>query len=154
MAIKGLKGFESLDEQMDAKAPFANLHARDLLDNSFWELNNAATRITFKDGTISAQTGGTFTRYHQKVEFVVRAEKGQRMIVNIIGVTSGLATAGVVTDPAGKGDGQPGGIVFNDIVAATGDHKIEVSQRPTEFNLPAHFIVEVILLPDYLDLKE
>ena len=151
LVVKGLKSLESLDERIDAKSPYANIRARDFADNAFNSDTSKATRITFKGNAISVQAPGTFTAFHQHVHFVVRAEKGRRMIVNIVPVSSGLATAGVVTGPSGQSDGQPGGIVFDDTITATGDYQIEVSQRPTEFSLPAQFIVEVIQLPDFLN---
>jgi hypothetical protein len=105
--------------------------------------------IQFKPGATTAQTTGKFTKRGEHVIFTVKAEKDQRMIVNIIPVADGLATAGVVTAPSGAEDGQPGGLVFNSLLKETGEYQIRVSQRPTEFSLPAEFMVEVIILPSY-----
>jgi hypothetical protein len=73
------------------------------------------------------------------------------MIVNIFPAgRDGPGTAGVIISPSGEQDGQPGGLVFNDVLTETGNYTIRVSQRPTDHKFPAEFIVEVIILPDYI----
>lgn len=108
-------------------------------------------RIRFVQGAYTAQVKGKFSKIGENVFFTVKAEKAQRMIVNIIPSAYGLATAGVVIAPSGEQDGQPGGPVFNSVLKESGDYKIRVSQRPTEHKFPAEFIVEVIILPSFLN---
>lgn len=109
-----------------------------------------ATKINFKAGAYSAQTKGKFTKSGESVYFSLKAEKDQRMIVNIFSVTDGLGTSGVVISPSGEEDGQPGGLVYNSLLPESGEYKIRVGQRPTDHKFPAEFIVEVIILPKFV----
>ena len=74
---------------------------------------NPPTRIRFTTGAISAQVPGSFSPAHERPRFVIKARKGDHMVVNIIPVTRGLTMAGTVGFPSGQGDGGPGGIVMN-----------------------------------------
>lgn len=67
------------------------------------------TRIKFMRGAISTQVRGRLTKSNDTESFyVVNAQAGDHMIVNIIPVTPGLATGGGVTSPSGKGMGSMG----------------------------------------------
>ena len=112
--------------------------------------NSSSNRIKFIRGAYTAQAKEQFSKINEDINFIVKAEKDQRMIVNIIPVADGLATAGTVTAPSGEQDGQPGGAVFNSVLKESGDYNIRISQRPAEHKFPAEFIVEVIILPSFL----
>jgi hypothetical protein len=112
---------------------------------------NTKNLIEFKNGAYTAQMKGKFTKADEEMEFNVKAEKGQRMIVNILPLSEGLATAGTVSSPNGENDGQPGGLVMNSVLKESGYYKIRVTQRPTDHKLPAEFMVEVSLLPSFVN---
>lgn len=112
---------------------------------------NTKNLIKFQNGAYSAQVKGKFAKIDDDVTFNVKAEKGQRMIVNIRGISEGLGTAGTITSPSGEDDGQPGGLVMNSVLKESGYYKIRVTQRPTEHKFPAEFMVEVILLPSFVN---
>lgn len=149
LIIKGLKGFESIDFKVDGRMPNANYSARELADNGFKLKTGQIERINFKGNAYTAQAKGTFYKFEDNAKFVVKAEKGQRMLVNIYSETMG--TAGVVIFPSGEQDGTIGGLVFDGVLTESGDYTIRVSQRPTEHTFPAQFTVEVILLPEFLN---
>lgn len=112
----------------------------------------AATRIRFARGAISAQARGRLTRDKgADATYVLGAKAGDQMIVNIIPLTDGLATAGEVTSPSGKQDGQHGGVVFNADLTETGDYTVRVTRNlmGTE-RADGEFILEVVIAPAYL----
>lgn len=151
LIVKGLKGFEQLDRRVEATMPNANKIAREIADNAYSAKTGQFEQIEFMKGAYSARIKGKFKDRDHIVKYVVKAKKGQRMIVNIFPAgRDGPGTAGVIISPSGEQDGQPGGLVFNDVLTETGNYTIRVSQRPTDHKFPAEFIVEVIILPDYI----
>ncbi len=103
-------------------------------------------RIRFTTGAISAQVRGRFTPVNERVRYVIKATKGDHMIVNIIPVTRGLTMAGTVRSPSGQGDGGPGGIIMNSDLEESGDYIVEVSQHTMGSNYKAgSFILEVVI---------
>jgi hypothetical protein len=109
------------------------------------------TRIRFTTGAISAQVRGTFTPTNERVRYVIKAKKGDHMVINIIPVTRGLTMAGTVKFPSGQGDGGPGGIVMNSDLEETGDFTIEVNQHTMGSNYKSgSFILEVVITPQWL----
>ena len=58
--------------------------------------SNAPERIRFTVGAISAQVHGRFTPTNERVRYVIKANKGDHMVLNIIPVTRGLTMAGTV----------------------------------------------------------
>jgi hypothetical protein len=103
-------------------------------------------------GAMSAQVRGQLTKDKSMEAFyVVSAKAGDHMIVNIIPVTRGLLTGGSVTSPSGQGEGQHGGMIFNEELRETGDYKIRVARNlmGTE-RLDGLFILEVIVTPSYI----
>lgn len=109
------------------------------------------TRIRFTKGAISAQVRGTFTPANERVRYVIKATKGDHMVVNIIPVTRGLTMAGTVKFPSGQGDGGPGGIIMNSDLEETGDFTLEVSQHTMGSNYKTgSFILEVVITPQWL----
>jgi hypothetical protein len=111
-----------------------------------------ATRIRFARGAISAQVRGRLTRNKSAdAAYVLGAKAGDHMIVNIIPLTDGLATAGEVTSPSGKAEGQHGGVIFNSDLTETGDFQIRVTRNlmGTE-RADGEFILEVVIAPAYL----
>lgn len=80
---------------------------------------------------------GTATGFIQekgdKVEYVVKAEKGYRMKASIIDVETpdveGPVMIGYVTAPNGDEDGNFGGLFFDGVLTETGDYKIIVKQN-------------------------
>lgn len=112
---------------------------------------NTKNLIKFEKGAYTARAKGRFTKHGEDVTFNVKAEKGQRMIVKILPVSEGLATAGTVSTPDGEDEGQPGGLIMNSLLKESGYYKIRVTQRPTDHKFPAEFIVEVVLLPSHVN---
>ncbi|MBV9958855.1 MAG: hypothetical protein JO360_10555 [Acidobacteria bacterium] len=111
-----------------------------------------STRIKFLPGTISTQVRGRLTRNkNADARFVVKAKAGDHMIVNIISLTEGLMTAGMVSSPSGDANGQHGGLVFNEDLTETGDYTISVERNlmGTE-RADGAFILEVVITPGYL----
>ena len=104
------------------------------------------SRIRFNTGAISAQVRGRFTPVNERVRYVIKARKGDHMIVNIIPVTRGLTMAGTVRNPSGQGDGGPGGIIMNSDLEESGDYIVEVSQHTMGSNYKSgSFILEVVI---------
>ena len=109
------------------------------------------TRIRFTTGAISAQVRGHFTPANERVRYVIKARKGDHMVVNIIPVTRGLTMAGTVAFPSGQGDGGPGGIIMNSDLDESGDYTIEVNQHTMGSNYSSgSFILEVVITPAWL----
>jgi hypothetical protein len=111
-----------------------------------------ATRIRFARGAISAQVRGRLMRNKSAdAAYVLGAKAGDHMIVNIIPLTDGLATAGEVTSPSGKAEGQHGGVIFNSDLTETGDYQIRITRNlmGTE-RADGEFILEVVIAPSYL----
>ncbi len=155
LLVKGLQKFEHIDFEVDAKKPNANEKARESADKAYQEKSVQtktvqAKRIEFQPDSNSVQTKGVFNAREDRAYFTVKLEKDQRMIVNIIPISEGLATSGVVIAPSGEEDGMPGGFVFNSLLKESGDYKIRVGQRPTDHKFPAEFAVEIILLPEFI----
>jgi hypothetical protein len=112
----------------------------------------AGVRIRFTRGAISAQVRGQLTRNKgADALYVVGAKAGDHMIVNIIPLTDGLATAGEVTSPSGRAEGQHGGVIFNADLTETGDYRVRVTRNlmGTE-RADGAFILEVVIAPAYL----
>ena len=108
-------------------------------------------RIRFTTGAISAQVPGRFTPANERVRYVIKARKGDHMVVNIIPVTHGLTMAGTVGFPSGQGDGGPGGIIMNSDLTEGGDYTIEVNQHTMGSNYSSgSFILEVVITPAWL----
>jgi hypothetical protein len=108
-------------------------------------------RIRFTVGAISAQVHGRFTPANERVGYVIKANKGDHMVVNIIPVTRGLTMAGTVASPSGQGDGGPGGIIMNSDLTESGDYVVEVSQHTMGSNYSSgNFILEVVITPAWL----
>lgn len=109
------------------------------------------TRIRFTTGAISTQVRGTFTPANERVRYVIKARKGDHMVINIIPVTRGLTMAGTVKFPSGQGDGGPGGIIMNSDLEETGDFTVEVNQHTMGSNYKTgSFILEVVITPQWL----
>jgi hypothetical protein len=84
-------------------------------------------RITFAQGAFSAQGHGQLTGVNSELWFVVDARADQSMVAVVEGAG---ATRGVVTFPNGQTEGQPGGRVFDGVLAASGDYMIHVTESP------------------------
>jgi hypothetical protein len=124
-----------------ASACFAQTHGKAV----------APTRIRFTTGAISAQVRGAFTPANERVRYVIKATKGDHMVINIIPATRGLTMAGTVKFPSGQGDGGPGGIIINSDLEETGDFTVEVSQHTMGSNYKTgNFILEVVITPQWL----
>jgi hypothetical protein len=85
----------------------------------------AQTRVYFARGATRATVRGYLRGAHDEANFVLRARAGQHMRVEIRGRG---ATRGMVTFPSGRGDGQPGGVIFDGILPDTGDYGIRVTE--------------------------
>jgi hypothetical protein len=98
-------------------------------------------------GAVSAQVRGQL-RKNADTFFVVKAEAGQHMIVNIIPLTRGLMTGGIVRSPSGQEDGQHGGFIFNDDLTETGDYTIRVDPNLMgSERADGAFMLEVVITP-------
>jgi hypothetical protein len=94
---------------------------------------------------------GKFTPANERPRYVIKAGKGDHMVVNIIPVTPGLTMAGTVKFPSGLGDGGPGGIIMNAELGEGGDYTIEVSQHTMGSNYRSgSFILEIVITPAWL----
>ncbi len=86
---------------------------------------NAQTRVHFARGATRATVRGYLRGARDEANFVLRANAGQHMRVEIRGRG---ATRGMVTFPSGQGDGQPGGVIFDGVLPDTGDYGIRVTE--------------------------
>ena len=112
---------------------------------------NTPQRIRFTIGAISAQVRGIFTPANERVRYVIKAKKGDHMVLNVIPVTRGLTMAGTVRFPSGQGDGGPGGIIINSDLTEDGDYIVEVNQHTMGSNYKSGtFILEVVITPGWL----
>ena len=111
----------------------------------------APERIRFTVGAISGQVRGQFTPANERPRYVIKAKKGDHMVINIIPITRGLTMAGTVKFPSGQGDGGPGGVIMNSDLEESGDYVVEVSQHTMGSNYKSgSFILEVVITPAWL----
>src|SRR5215831_2809792 len=82
-------------------------------------------RIVFARGATTARATGYLRGRGDSASFVLRASAGQHMRVEI---NARGATHGGVFFPSGKGEVQPGGVVFDQAIDETGDYRIVVSE--------------------------
>lgn len=101
-----------------------------------------AHRINFKRGQTSARVKGRLSRMFEDALFDVRARRGQHMRVEIIGDGP---TRGFVTFPSGQQEGQPGGLIYDDVLPETGDYHIRVTESQMGEAWKGKFILEVII---------
>jgi hypothetical protein len=107
--------------------------------------SSRTTRVKFMPGAISAQVRGQLVK-NAETFFVVKAQAGQHMLVNIIPLTRGLMTGGIVSSPSGEEDGQHGGLIFNNDLTETGDYKIRVDPNLMgSERMDGAFILEVVI---------
>ena len=108
------------------------------------QTERAPQRIVFARGATVARTTGYLRGNRDSAWFVLRANAGQHMRVNI---TARDATHGTVISPSGQQETQPGGVVFDDDLTETGDYKIGVSESPMANAWRGNFTVVVEILP-------
>lgn len=82
-------------------------------------------RVYFARGATQARVTGYLRGIRDEAVFVLRAQAGQHMRVDIRGRG---ATRGVVMFPNGQQDGAPGGVVFDGTLPVTGDYRIRVTE--------------------------
>jgi hypothetical protein len=82
-------------------------------------------RIYFSRGATRARATGYLRGIKDESVFLLRAESGQHMRIEIRGRG---ATRGTITFPDGQQDGGPGGVVFDGALPATGDYRIRVTE--------------------------
>jgi len=85
----------------------------------------APQRIVFARGATTARATGYLRGRRDAASFVLRASAGQHMRVEI---DARGAIHGGVFSPSGKGEIQPGGVIFDDTIDETGDYRIIVSE--------------------------
>ena len=85
----------------------------------------APQRVYFARGATRARVTGYLRGQRDSAEFVLRAQAGQHMRVEIRGRG---ATRGMVTFPNGQQDGAPGGVVFDGNLPVTGDYRLRVTE--------------------------
>jgi len=81
-------------------------------------------RIVFKKGAVQALVTGTLKSKEEKC-YLANARSGQHMKVEILGDGP---TRGTVKFPSGEGEGQPGGLIFDDELKESGDFRICVEE--------------------------
>jgi hypothetical protein len=108
----------------------------------------APQRIRFEPGAICARVRGQLAAKQNDVFYVIKAQSGQHLIVNLAPGPRGLefANVGIVISPSGEEDGTKGGIVFDDKLTEDGDYRIRVARNlmATEGGRAA-FVLEVII---------
>jgi len=82
-------------------------------------------RIHFAKGAISTEVPGKLRGLGQEVCYVAAARAGQHMKVEIVGDGP---TRGTVKAPSGQGEGQPGGMIYDEDLTETGDYRICVEE--------------------------
>jgi hypothetical protein len=85
----------------------------------------AIQRIHFARGATEARATGYLRGLRDEAVFVLRAQAGQHMRVEI---RAHGATRGAVVFPNGQQDGSPGGVFFDGVLPATGDYLISVGE--------------------------
>ena len=100
--------------------------------------------LVFKRGQTRVLVKGQITHENDRVCFSLRGRAGQHAKVRII-PNGALLTSGHVESPSGKGDGGPGGVVFDDTIHETGVYRICVEQR--QQSQPGTFQLEVTVTP-------
>src|SRR5438445_5950889 len=86
---------------------------------------SAQTRVYFARGATRATVRGYLRGIRDEALFVLRAQAGQHMRVEIRGRGP---TRGEVMFPSGGQDGGPGGVVFDGIIPDNGDYRIRVTE--------------------------
>lgn len=107
---------------------------------SFGSTVRGVRRIMFKQGRTSVSIRGRLNGTSDEDYFVLRAKRGQHMRVEI---TGDGPTRGVVLFPNGEQEGQPGGVVFDDDLQATGDYRIRVTESSMAEGWRGTFILKV-----------
>jgi hypothetical protein len=85
----------------------------------------APQRIYFARGATEARATGYLRGHRDEANFVLRAQAGQHMRVDIRAYG---ATRGTVVFPNGQQEGSPGGVIFDGMLPATGDYQISVGE--------------------------
>ena len=110
----------------------------------FCQSETVPQRIVFARGATTARATGYLRGRRDSASFVLRAGAGQRMRVEI---DARGATHGGVFSPSGKGEVQPGGLIFDDTIDETGDYQIVVSESPMAEEWRGNFTVRIEILP-------
>ena len=98
------------------------------------------TRIKFKRGLTRVTVYGWLNKVGDEASFVLNARAGQQMRIIIKGKG---ATRGTVVSPSGKEDGQPGGLIFDDVLEETGDYRIWVTESQMAKSRRGRFTLKV-----------
>jgi hypothetical protein len=106
--------------------------------------------IRIAPGEMSVHVKGRFTSQNHERWYRMEAKAGQRMIVNLISKSRGMATAGVVRSPSGQQDGQPGGVIYDHILKESGTYTLRAFPHSMASKLIGDYVVEVIILPSYV----
>jgi hypothetical protein len=85
----------------------------------------APQRVYFARGATQARVKGYLRGIRDEAVFVLRAQAGQHMRVEI---QARGATRGMVIFPNGQQDGAPGGVFFDGSLPVTGDYRIRVTE--------------------------
>jgi len=104
----------------------------------------APQRVTFARGATVARVTGYLRGINDEALFVLRAQAGQHMRVEINGRG---ATRGVVIFPSGRQDGQPGGLIFDDNIDEAGDYRIRVTESSMANAWRGSFVLKIEVLP-------
>jgi hypothetical protein len=90
-------------------------------------IQRAPQRIYFARDATEARAAGYLRGHRDEANFVLRAQAGQHMRLEI---RASGATRGTVIFPNGEQEGSPGGVFFDGILPATGDYQISVGESP------------------------
>lgn len=152
LIVKGLHGFERINYEEEGSGAIGR--ARNFADNDYSEAIIPAKRIETRAGEFTVTLDGVLVKGDEKVKYLLKVGQGYRMTVTINTVDylgdEGPVMVGIVTDPKGVQDGQPGGKVFDSVTRETGDYEILVSQNKAKSNAAnVRFKVTVTLQPGF-----
>lgn len=98
-------------------------------------------RITFKKGAIQAEVTGHLSGSGE-VCYRAKARAGQHMKVSVQGDGP---TRGTVAAPSGEGEGQPGGMIFDEDLKETGDYRICVEESQMGNRWKGKFVLTLVI---------
>jgi hypothetical protein len=113
---------------------------------------SAVTSIHFFEGALSVQTQGSVAP-NEPWFYALRGERGQKMIVNLIPLAMDLFLNGTITLPDGQQTGEPGGVVMSQVLSQSGTYTIRVEQSDLHLSRGGRFVLEVIILPAWLQIR-
>ena len=99
-------------------------------------------RISFRKGAVQAEVVGTLPGLGVQRCYLANARAGQHMRIEIVGDG---ATRGTLRFPSGQGDGQPGGLIYDDVLSETGDYRICVEESQMADPWAGKFVLKLYI---------